>query len=87
MKYVFQNPREINGVYDFTYHLIDEQSFYFPLGFQPNAEDATIAPTNGGIVGMLADTYNVFNQVGNVFGTALLGRRQVEFYLSQIFFN
>ena len=47
IKYVFQNPREINGSYDFTYHLIDPVSFYFPLGFEPGVGHATSVPTAG----------------------------------------
>ena len=73
VKYVFQNPREINGSYNFTYHLIDPMSFYFPLGFQLNSTDATSEPTNGGISGMLADPSNVFDAATNAAGSAILG--------------
>ena len=52
IKYVFQNPREINGSYNFTYHLIDPMSFYFPVGFMPGYGHATSIPTAGGLAGI-----------------------------------
>ena len=66
VKYIFDTPRDINGSYDFTYHLIDEQSFYFPCGYQIGIGDATMAPTQGGISGLLIGPPNT-----NVFSTAL----------------
>ena len=55
VKYVFQNPREINGSYNFTYHLIDPLSFYFPTGYQPGVGHATSIPTMGFIDGIAAN--------------------------------
>ena len=55
VKYVFQNPREINGSYNFTYHLIDPLSFYFPVGFMPGYGHATSIPTAGGLAGIAAN--------------------------------
>ena len=54
VKYVFQNPREINGSYNFTYNLIDPLSFYFPNGYMPGQGLATSVPSLGGIVNMVA---------------------------------
>ena len=33
MTYLFPDPREINGSYTFTYHLLDTAALYFPNGF------------------------------------------------------
>ena len=33
LTYYFQDPREINGSYTFTYHLLDTAALYFPNGF------------------------------------------------------
>ena len=61
VKYVFQNPRDINGSYDFNYHLIDPLSFYFPNGYMPGQGLATSVPSLGGIVNMVpGDTSNVY---------------------------
>ena len=37
MKYIFDTPREINGSYDFTYHIYNPEkvAFHFPAGFAP----------------------------------------------------
>ena len=55
VKYVFQNPIEINGSYNFTYHLIDPLSFYFPVGFMPGYGHAASIPTAGGSEGIAAN--------------------------------
>ena len=44
LTYLFQDPRDINGSYTFTYHLLDTAALYFPNGFVSGA--ATL-PTNG----------------------------------------
>ena len=54
VKYVFQDPREINVSYNFTYNLIDPLSFYFPNGYTPGKGSATSVPSLGGIVNMVA---------------------------------
>ena len=72
VKYIFDTPRDINGSYDFTYHLIDEQSFYFPCGYINGIGDATMAPTQGGISGFLIGPANT-NVYPIALGQALLG--------------
>ena len=43
LTYLFQDPRDINGIYTFTYHILDTAALYFPNGFVSGA--ATL-PTN-----------------------------------------
>ena len=38
ISYIFKQPRDINGVYDFTYNVIDVAAFYYPKGFTANAK-------------------------------------------------
>ena len=33
INYIFPTPRDINGTYNFTYNVIDVQSFYFTRGY------------------------------------------------------
>ena len=33
LTYLFEDPRDINGSYTFTYHLLDKYAFYFINGF------------------------------------------------------
>ena len=35
MTYYFKDPIEVNGTYTFTYHILDNVSYYFPNGFIP----------------------------------------------------
>jgi hypothetical protein len=35
MTYLFEDPRDINGNYTFTYHILDTTAFYFLNGFVP----------------------------------------------------
>ena len=35
MTYLFKDPRDINGNYTFTYHILDTTAFYFLNGFVP----------------------------------------------------
>ena len=36
INYIFPTPRDINGTYNFTYNVIDVQSFYFTKGYNAN---------------------------------------------------
>ena len=38
---IFQQPRDINGTYDFTYHILDSGCVYFPNGFVPGTGSDT----------------------------------------------
>ena len=40
MKYIFNEPRDINGSYNFTYHIYNPENiaFNFPAGFAPGGE-------------------------------------------------
>ena len=42
LKYIFDSPREINGSYNFTYHIFNPEkiSFHFPQGFAPGGAPA-----------------------------------------------
>jgi hypothetical protein len=71
IKYVFQNPREINGSYDFTYHLLDPVSFYFPLGYEPGVGHATSVPTSGFLAGLTLN--NDSNAAPIAMAEAMLG--------------
>ena len=44
MTYLFQDSRDINGTYTFTYHLLDTAAVYFPNGF---VSVAATLPTDG----------------------------------------
>ena len=44
LTYLFQDPRDINGSYTFTYHLLDTAALYFPNGF---VTGSNTLPTNG----------------------------------------
>ena len=37
MTYLFQDPRDINGSYTFTYNILENMAFYFLNGFVPGA--------------------------------------------------
>ena len=71
VKYVFQNPREINGSYNFTYHLIDPMSFYFPTGYLTGVGQATSVPTTGFLAGLALN--NDTNIAPTVGAEAVLG--------------
>ena len=45
MTYLFQDPRDINGSYTFTYHILDTNAFYFTNGFVPGTGPDTSANT------------------------------------------
>ena len=44
MTYLFQDSRDINGTYTFTYHLLDTDDLYFPNGF---VSGGLTLPTDG----------------------------------------
>jgi len=42
MTYYFKDPIEVNGTYTFTYHILDNVSYFYPNGFIPGtAPDAS----------------------------------------------
>ncbi len=45
MTYLFQDPRDINGNYTFTYHILDTTAFYFFHGFLPGTGSDTSSVT------------------------------------------
>ncbi len=45
MTYLFQDPRDINGNYTFTYHILDTVAIYFPNGFIPGTGADTSSVT------------------------------------------
>ena len=71
VKYVFQNPREINGSYNFTYHLIDPISFFFPFGYLAGTGVATEVPSLGGFANLQPD--NTSNMYPAPNATAMSG--------------
>ena len=76
VKYVFQNPREINGSYDFTYHSIDPHSFDFSTGYMPGQGFATEVPSLGGIANIVdGNVSNVYQNADPLLpvGSAILG--------------
>jgi hypothetical protein len=45
LTYLFKDPRDINGSYTFTYHVLDIVTFYFANGYVPGTGPDTSANT------------------------------------------
>ena len=48
ISYIFKQPRDINGTYNFTYNVIDIESYYFPKGFNANGTMFYATTNDGG---------------------------------------
>ena len=54
MTYLFQDPRDINGSYTFTYHILDTTAFFFINGFVSGTgpdTSANVGATDGSPIG------------------------------------
>ena len=54
MTYLFQDPRDINGTYTFTYHILDTTAFFFINGFVSGTgpdTSANVGATDGSPMG------------------------------------
>ena len=56
MTYLFQDPRDINGTYTFTYHILDTTTFFFINGFVSGTgpdTSANVGATEGSPMGIV----------------------------------
>ena len=68
LKYIFDTPREINGSYNFTYHIFNPEkiSFHYPQGFAPGG-----APTGPNVYALASPAISPNAEAGAPPGNVL----------------